>query len=1394
MIYKNINNSYKYFFVFVLVVLFQVEAFAANYPTSIIDFSGGTTYCQDDAATNLSVTFSTCKAAGNADSDIVVTWYRNTVNSTSGGTIVTSSASSTATTTYTYSPSTVSVGTLYYYVEITWTSSGIPACGNAGILVTSTQTIIVNPAAPSTPGVITGTTSVTPSTSGLIYSIAPVTDATTYTWSVPIGWSITGGQGTRSVTVTSGTAGQDGDISVTAGNSCGTSTPSSMAVAVQGSDCPESTTIAPSEIQTLCQDDPPNSLTAIISTTGGTGLPLLQYQWYFNTANSNTVSGATLVVGATNDTFTPLTGSAEIGSRWYFCVGYATNNGCDQSDADQSLASNAVEVTVEPPVPSTPGAITGTTPVTPSTGGLIYSIAPVTDASTYAWTVPSGWAITGGQGTTSVTVTSGTLGQDGNITVTAGNSCGTSTASIFPVTVAEAPASDCPLSTSVSPSGVQILCIDDLANQLTASITTSGGTGTPTLQYQWYYNTINSNTVSSATLIAGAISAIYTPLTTASEVGNRWYFCVGYAPDNGCSQTAVDQSLASNTVGVMVNDVPSTPGVITGVDNVNPSTVGLTYSISVVPKATSYDWTVPFGWAITAGQGTTTLTVTSGTVGQDGNIAVTATNSCGTSTPSTLAVTVTTAALPPTITLGSNPTVCQGTTSAGLTYSATTESPDQYSIDYSATSEAEGFIDVVNASLPSSPISLTVPGGAATGIYDGNLSVRNSGSGLNSGDYAISMTVISTPAGPVFIFGNTSVKENASGLIYSIVSVPSATTYTWTVPTGWIITAGQGSTSITVTSGVAGQNGDITVTAGNSCGTSAAYALAVTSNIPLDHSEYGCNACHITHDALGGTLTNTLGNSNLCLSCHVSTGAASAKPFSNADKAIPGTSGTSHAWDVASVNSTYETVLTTDPDMVLRVDAGNITCSTCHNQHNSNTNPYYTRISNTGDFMCKDCHSPRDVGRYVDNISSNKGSHPVGLDYTGTGDFEPVPSGGTTIPGGKIECSSCHMTHYATTTDGNLLRQTNDNALCTSCHTLGTHNGMSCNDCHQTHNTDKSNIYMIRNSIATPNSGDKTVVFTALTGTNSFADGDATYDGVCEVCHTNTSHFQNDGTSSDQNHTSSGGPWNGENCTGCHPHNENFSPQGCDDCHNSDAPTFGSAVHVKHKDTYGYSCSTCHFGYGSGGGSEGAHPSGTINIAFDPNGMATRNGQDGITPIMNGDNTCDNIYCHSDGRSAYRGTDGTYTWSSTTGPQTAVYATTPAWGTGTITTCFSCHPGIGNMNPDYSIIEPGPITSNTEFPATGSHAPMRNAHYTNSQNLQSPTTSWTRVQCFWCHETDGNSPTGPKKQGTYGTPFHVDGETHFTPTWFSNGGTVVNTMTYSFEGSAAHCGDGKTCW
>lgn len=103
-----------------------------------------------------------------------------------------------------------------------------------------------------------------------------------------------------------------------------------------------------------------------------------------------------------------------------------------------------------------------------------------------------------------------------------------------------------------------------------------------------------------------------------------------------------------------------------------------------------------------------------------------------------------------------------------------------------------------------------------------------------------------------------------------------------------------------------------------------------------------------------------------------------------------------------------------------------------------------------------------------------------------------------------------------------------------------------------------------------PKTGSKTVRFFNNAGTNSFADNNTTRDGVCEVCHTFTAHFRNDGTGSDQLHTNMNSPAETD-CTTCHKHVNGFAGMGggahethvidpagpqlaCADCHGANPP------------------------------------------------------------------------------------------------------------------------------------------------------------------------------------------------------------------------------------------------
>ncbi|MBD3638709.1 MAG: T9SS type A sorting domain-containing protein [Crocinitomicaceae bacterium] len=114
-------------------------------------------------------------------------------------------------------PADLPVGTHYYVC------SPHAGFGMKGI-------ITVNPCtAPNQPSVISGPTTIC-ELSANTYSVTSDPNATSYAWSLPGGW--TGSSTTNSISTTAGTTG--GVISVTASNSCGTSSAQTLTVAVNG--------------------------------------------------------------------------------------------------------------------------------------------------------------------------------------------------------------------------------------------------------------------------------------------------------------------------------------------------------------------------------------------------------------------------------------------------------------------------------------------------------------------------------------------------------------------------------------------------------------------------------------------------------------------------------------------------------------------------------------------------------------------------------------------------------------------------------------------------------------------------------------------------------------------------------------------------------------------------------------------------------------------------------------------------------------------------------------------------------------------------------------------------------------------------------------------------------
>jgi hypothetical protein len=233
-----------------------------------------------------------------------------------------------------------------------------------------------------------------------VYAIAPVSNASRYVWVVPEGATITSGQGSTSITVNYGASFASGNIVVAAANSCGQSSSlNPRTLFVNGAPA------APSAIsgQTIGLCSKTNVTYSIGGVAGASN-----YTW-------TVPAGVTINSGQGTTTLSVNFSSTFVSGN--ICV--MAGNSCGSS------SNTCIAVSGKP---AAVGLISGLASVCAKQKNVTYSVSPVEGATSYTWTVPSQSIITSGQGTTSIVVTFASKG--GNVTVTAKNSCGSTTRSL----------------------------------------------------------------------------------------------------------------------------------------------------------------------------------------------------------------------------------------------------------------------------------------------------------------------------------------------------------------------------------------------------------------------------------------------------------------------------------------------------------------------------------------------------------------------------------------------------------------------------------------------------------------------------------------------------------------------------------------------------------------------------------------------------------------------------------------------------------------------------------------------------------------------------------------------------------------------------------------------------
>ena len=286
----------------------------------------------------------------------------------------------------------------------------------------------------------------------------------------------------------------------------------------------------------------------------------------------------------------------------------------------------------------------------------------------------------------------------------------------------------------------------------------------------------------------------------AGVVGN---VCVTANNSNSCG------SGAPSCLGISVQlSTPVTPPSISGAAKACPTDI-MTYSIATVSRASSYSWTVPAGAAVVTGQGTNIVSVQFSAGFTGGPITVAAVNGCGSSPVRSRNISLNILSASASIS-GQNSGVCSAT---GVSYTAT---PVVGAVSYSwsvpagasiVSGQGDGMIMVdFSSSYGGGAIAVVAQNGCGNGA-------------------ARSFTVTGAPDQASPIVGALGLCANQN-YTYDVNTIAGASTYTWTVPTGFVINSGQGTKTINVKAGANPASGiTISVRASNACGTGPARSI-----------------------------------------------------------------------------------------------------------------------------------------------------------------------------------------------------------------------------------------------------------------------------------------------------------------------------------------------------------------------------------------------------------------------------------------------------------------------------------------------------------------------------------------------------------------------------------------
>ncbi len=453
--------------------------------------------------------------------------------------------------------------------------------------------------------------------------------------------------------------------------------------------------------------------------------------------------------------------------------------------------SAVVTVTQAPPANS---VFIVSSPATGCVGNAaVVNVNPVIGATLYTWTVFPNTLIngqSGGVATTTVPTATFTLGslpanESGwDICVTASNACGQTNTKCLTIRGA--------LSTPAVISGTTVACASSSGTYSTGTVAGASG-------YSW--TGTNGITFSGS---GTSITANFPSGFTSGQICVAATLSCGYTGPQRC---------------ITVTSSVSQLGLMSGPFAVCPGQSGLVFSVPANSGLSSYTWTAPSGVTITSGQGTNSVTVSVAPGFNLGSMCVTGTSNCGIVSAARCKTVSSTLPLTPGNISGASTGVCNQTIT--------------YSVPALSGVTSYNWTAPIGATVVSGQGTNTVDISYPNGFSNGQLCVTaQNGCGTSA---ARCINIKGVPGSPGVISGPVTVCTGEQGLTYSIAAMFGASSYTWVVPAGSSIIAGQGTASIIVDWGTT--SGLVTVTATNSCGVSGTRTLNVIVNCKLSGNE-----------------------------------------------------------------------------------------------------------------------------------------------------------------------------------------------------------------------------------------------------------------------------------------------------------------------------------------------------------------------------------------------------------------------------------------------------------------------------------------------------------------------------------------------------------------------------